>query len=74
MIKINISKCVGCRSCEIICSYHHKQCFSPKYSSIEISFDNDYNINVAIADNCDCTNHEAICVDFCPVNAIEILK
>ena len=28
--------CVGCRTCEIACSYHHRQIFSPSVSSIEI--------------------------------------
>jgi Fe-S-cluster-containing hydrogenase component 2 len=28
--------CVGCRTCEIACSYHHKGVFMPSVSSIEI--------------------------------------
>jgi len=30
-IKVDISKCTGCRSCELVCSAHHA---IPKYSSI----------------------------------------
>ena len=30
-------ECGGCRTCEIACSYHHKQLFSPSQSSIEIT-------------------------------------
>ncbi len=28
--------CVGCRTCEIACSYHHRGVFMPSASSIEI--------------------------------------
>ena len=28
-------KCTGCRSCEIICSYHHNKVFNRRMSSIE---------------------------------------
>jgi len=33
---IYTEKCVGCRSCEIACSYHHQKIFSRKKSSIEV--------------------------------------
>jgi ferredoxin len=29
-------KCVGCRSCELACSYHHNKMFWPAISSIEV--------------------------------------
>ena len=29
-------KCVGCRSCEIACSYHHGKIFSRSIASIEV--------------------------------------
>ena len=29
-------KCVGCRSCEIACSYHHRKIFSRSIASIEV--------------------------------------
>jgi len=29
-------KCVGCRSCEIACSYHHQKVFSRTIASIEV--------------------------------------
>ena len=28
--------CVGCRSCELACSYHHKKTFNPNTSSIRV--------------------------------------
>lgn len=33
---IYTEKCVGCRSCEIACSYHHRKNFSRKIASIEV--------------------------------------
>jgi ferredoxin len=33
---IDTKKCVGCRSCEISCSYHHQKRFWPAISSIEV--------------------------------------
>ena len=31
-----MSKCGGCRSCEMACSYHHREVFQPSISSIQI--------------------------------------
>jgi carbon-monoxide dehydrogenase iron sulfur subunit len=28
--------CLGCRTCEIVCSYHHRGVFGPNMSSIKI--------------------------------------
>ena len=28
--------CTGCKTCEIACSYHHKEVFSPSISAIEV--------------------------------------
>ena len=33
---IRTEKCVGCRSCEIACSYHHSKTFSRRIASIEV--------------------------------------
>ena len=35
-IVINEDKCIGCRACELACSYHHREVFDPEISSIEI--------------------------------------
>lgn len=33
---VSTEKCLGCRTCEIACSYHHRQIFSRKIASIEV--------------------------------------
>jgi Fe-S-cluster-containing dehydrogenase component len=33
---IETVKCVGCRSCEVACSFHHRKRFWPAVSSIEV--------------------------------------
>lgn len=76
MIKIDVNKCVGCCTCEIVCSYHHKQCFNPKYSSIKINFKDNYDIEVTILNTCDYKDKEEdpLCVRLCPTDAIKLIK
>jgi len=69
IIKVDLNKCVGCRSCELACSYHHKKLFLPEISSIKIHFDSQYNIDVSILDSCDCKSNPP-CVKICPTEAI----
>lgn len=69
--------CAGCRSCEIACSYHHKQIFSPSISSIEIIarperlgfdilFHNEANDDHLPCDGCKGLE-EPLCVKYCNV-------
>lgn len=75
MIKIDINKCVGCRTCEIACSYHHKGYFNPKYSSIRINFKDNYDIDFAILNTCDFNSkRDPLCIKLCPTNAIKLIK
>jgi len=75
MVKVDINKCVGCCTCEMICSYHHKQCFNPIFSSVSINFKENYDIDVLIFETCDCTDkEEPLCAKFCPVDAIILVK
>ena len=72
-------KCVGCRSCELACSYHHKKMFWPAISSIEVRrwektgrfsivlHQRDENGRKA-CDGC------GLCVEFCPSGAQEELR
>ncbi|OGP87931.1 MAG: hypothetical protein A2156_01490 [Deltaproteobacteria bacterium RBG_16_48_10] len=32
--------CHGCRTCELMCSFHHRRALSPEHSSIHITRDN----------------------------------
>jgi Fe-S-cluster-containing hydrogenase component 2 len=35
-MKFDMTSCGGCRTCEMACSFHHRQVFSPAISSIKI--------------------------------------
>jgi len=70
-IEVDINKCVGCRSCELACSYHHRKLFLPEISSIQVHFDYQYNVNVLISDSCDCLE-DPPCLAVCPTKAIRL--
>ena len=76
--------CVGCRTCEIACSFHHKKTFSPSISSIAVQrgqkatsyttsfYDCDLNGHLA-CDKCQ-GEDEPLCVKYCNVLARDELK
>lgn len=76
------NKCIGCRICEIICSYHHKKIFSRKTSSIHvrrIERKGEFKIIIYSKETdkraaCDLCKGEKmpLCVKFCPREAIKI--
>ncbi len=35
-LKVDIDRCVGCRTCEIACSFHHRRVFAPEFASLEV--------------------------------------
>jgi len=65
--------CVGCRACELACSFHHKGVFNPEVSSIKSEFLSDiFEITVlaqtdGIRFGCDgCKGEdEKLCVKYC---------
>ena len=66
--------CVGCRVCELACSFHHKGFFSPEVSSIKISRDNQNGeIGLFIDSTCDLCKEEArpLCIEYCVYLALE---
>ena len=83
-------KCVGCRACELICSYHHKKVFMPSISSIKVYEleKGKYEVSIIKEDQnqrvkCDkCINEEfPLCVTVCPTeiicispNGIEVIQ
>ena len=77
MSKIKIKhfpeKCYGCKTCELICSYHHKKVFQPSISSISVERDHINGIwSWSLNDSCDkCQGEEQpLCVKFCFYDAI----
>jgi len=75
MIKINIDKCIGCHTCEVICSYYHKGYYNPKFSNIRVNFKDNYDIGITILDTCNYNGKEdPLCVELCPVNAIKLVE
>jgi len=76
-------KCVGCRACEIACSYYHRKIFSRKIAtSIEVKRrpkEGKFGIvlhrqteNKYLA--CDCTEGSEFCLKYCPDTARNELK
>jgi len=79
-IRIDGEKCTGCISCELACSFHHKQVFSRKLASLEVRrSEEDWKISVIhyFKDEnehlaCDYCQGETVplCVKYCPREAI----
>lgn len=77
-------KCTGCRSCELACSYHHRQVFMPCIASIHVQQRNAgglYDIRLVKYEQaqdghlaCDCAKGKEFCVNYCPLVARDELK
>jgi len=62
-MKIDMPSCGGCRTCEIACSFHHKEEFNPAASSIKILDKmNEPGFIVLLVEEND---RESIACDFC---------
>lgn len=76
------TKCTGCKTCEIACSYHHSKTFCPQIASIEIRRrEHAGEFGIALyhyAQNkhlaCDCPSGDEFCFKYCPVISREELK
>lgn len=64
---IKPEKCVGCRTCELMCSFGHTEQFNPQLSAVSvIAYD-----EAAVAVPVTCLQcEEASCLKVCPVKAI----
>ena len=65
--------CHGCRTCELMCSFHHRKTISPHSSSIRILRDNETgNIFWSIDATCDrCeTEVQPFCERYCLYGAL----
>ena len=77
MIATKVEACTGCRMCELVCSFHHKQVFSPELSSIKVSRNNRTSeIGLSIDNTCDlCQGEEQPqCIKSCCFGALEEVK
>lgn len=75
-------KCAGCRACELACSYHHRQLFSPSIASIRIKRRGvgeivDLLLYGQAKDGhlaCNCPEGSEFCLHFCPDIARDELR
>ncbi len=75
VLTVDIQKCVGCRICELACSFHNERWFSPEDSRIRVFFNDHGDVAVEMPDECDCTGSgEPLCVEFCPTCAIIVTE
>ena len=65
---IKPEKCVGCRSCEIVCSYYNRgKTFNPKNAAISVIMYEEAAISIPVM----CLQcEEACCIKVCPVGAM----
>ena len=74
-------KCVGCRTCEVACAFHHRRTFGRKSSSLSVRrFEREGRFEIVIYEKregerpaCDLCGGEPmpLCVKLCPVGALE---
>lgn len=67
ILMISPKKCTGCKTCEVICSFHQTQGFNPKNAAVTI---HEYEeVGIAVPMMCmQC--EDAACQNICPVKAI----
>ncbi len=71
--------CTGCRTCEVICTYHHEGAFGRSSSSIAVERNEERGVfEIKIEERgehaCDLCGGDPLCVKYCAVDAIKIKK
>ena len=67
-LMIKPEKCVGCRTCEIVCAYNREKNFDPVNSAVVVEVFEEASICVPMM----CMQCEsAVCVSICPVQAMQ---
>ena len=69
----NAALCYGCKTCQLVCSFHHTGSFWPERSSIQVSRNPQTGvIRWSIDRTCDqCEREEQpLCVRYCSYNAL----
>lgn len=75
VLVVDKEKCVGCRTCELACSFYNKGFFCPDNSQIRVFFTEDGDLKINIPHECSCSGKDdPLCVEFCPTHAIEYSK
>ncbi|MBW1646929.1 MAG: 4Fe-4S binding protein [Deltaproteobacteria bacterium] len=68
-VTVDTTRCVGCRLCELACSFSRHGQFNPSLAAIAVCFQDDGTLAVAISEDC-AACRRPLCADFCPVGAI----
>lgn len=70
-VVVDKNKCVGCRTCELACSFQKSKDFNPDNSNIRICFEGEGNLEIKVIAQCYCMNaRQPLCVELCPLDAI----
>jgi len=68
----NVSRCVGCRTCEVICSFTHERECRPALSKIEVHRDPfTGETKIQIGDDCDLCGGRPECIRWCAVGVLK---
>jgi Fe-S-cluster-containing dehydrogenase component len=70
-IAVNVGRCVGCRLCELACSFARYGHFNPAEAGIHVTFEDDGTLTVLVDDDLCSDCRRPLCVSFCPVGAIK---
>jgi len=76
-VAVDVEKCNGCRTCELVCSLHLSGMFDPYSSAIRIVRPDVHGpISSEIRDGCDLCSGLSIpyCVEFCPTDAVFLTR
>jgi carbon-monoxide dehydrogenase iron sulfur subunit len=68
-ISVDQSKCFGCKTCEIICSFTKEKEINPAKARIRIEQRDDGKVVSHVCQKC----KTPVCVSSCPIHAIEII-
>lgn len=68
LVQTDVSKCTGCRSCQLICSITHAEIFNPAMARVRISTK-----EPQITFEPECT-HCGLCARYCLYGALTVVR